>query len=44
MRWTLPGAQSMLHLRAIYLNDDWDDYLHYFIHTEQSRLYRKTAA
>lgn len=44
MRWALPGAQSMLHLRAIYLNGDWDDYLESHIETEQTRLYRKTAA
>jgi len=24
MRWTVDGAQSMLHLRAIYINDDWE--------------------
>lgn len=44
MRWTLRGAQSMLHLRAIYLNGDWADYLDSYIQTEQSRLYRQTAA
>jgi hypothetical protein len=44
MRWTLKGAQSMLHLRAIYLNGDWEDYLDSYIQTEQSRLYRQTAA
>jgi hypothetical protein len=44
MRWTLQGAQSMLHLRAIYLNDDWEDYLDFYIQAEQSRLYRNTAA
>jgi hypothetical protein len=44
MRWTLRGAQSMLHLRAIYLNGDWEDYLDFYIQSEQSRLYRKTAA
>jgi hypothetical protein len=44
MRWTLQGAQSMLHLRAIYLNGDWDDYLDSYMHTEQSRLYRQIAA
>lgn len=44
MRWTLPGAQSMLHLRAIYLNGDWEDYLDFYIQAEQARLYRKTAA
>jgi hypothetical protein len=44
MRWTLPGAQSMLHLRAVYLNGDWDDYLDFYIQAEQARLYRKAAA
>ena len=44
MRWTLQGAQSMLHLRAIYLNGDWEDYLDSYIQTEQSRLYRQSAA
>jgi hypothetical protein len=44
MRWTLQGAQSMLHLRAIYLNGDWENYMESYIQTEQSRLYRQTAA
>lgn len=25
MRWRIAGAQAMLHLRAVWLNDDWDD-------------------
>ena len=44
MRWTVNGAQSMLHLRAIYLNGDWEDYMNYYIHTEQATLYRTAAA
>jgi hypothetical protein len=44
MRWTVKGAQSMLHLRAIYLNGDWDTFLDNYIQTEQSRLYGKHAA
>ncbi|MCI0356302.1 MAG: ISKra4 family transposase [Acidobacteria bacterium] len=44
MRWTVNGAQAMLHLRAIYLNGDWDDYIAYYIHTEQTTLYQQTAA
>ena len=44
MRWTLNGAQSMLHLRAIYLNGDWTSYLKYRIETEQAALYGHTAA
>jgi hypothetical protein len=34
----------MLHLRAIYLNGDWDDYMNYYIHTEQAALYGRAAA
>lgn len=26
MRWSITGAQVMLDLRAVYLNDDWDDF------------------
>ena len=44
MRWAHSGAQSMLHLRAIYLNGDWDDYLEHHIETEQATLYGKKAA
>lgn len=44
MRWTVNGAQAMLHLRAIYLNDYWDDFVSYRIQTEQARLYRRSAA
>lgn len=41
MRWELEGAQAMLSLRAIYLNDLWDQFIAYRIATEQSRLYGK---
>lgn len=44
MRWTVNGAQAMLHTRAIYLNDQWDDFLEYRIQTEQTALYRRPAA
>jgi hypothetical protein len=44
MRWTLGGAQSMLHLRAIYLNGQWDEFVEYRIETEQDALYRRSAA
>jgi hypothetical protein len=27
MRWTVSGAQAMLHLRATYLNDQWDEFI-----------------
>lgn len=44
MRWTVNGAQAMLHTRAIYLNEQWDDLLEYRIQTEQATLYRSFAA
>lgn len=27
MRWQVAGARAMLHLRAVYLNDDWNDFV-----------------
>jgi len=44
MRWSLAGAQAMLHLRAIHLNGDWDAYLEHHIEHEQAELYGQTAA
>jgi hypothetical protein len=44
MRWTLTGAQSMLHLRAIYINGDWDNFIEHHIEAEQDRLYEQKAA
>ena len=44
MRWTVNGAQAMLHLRAIYLNNQWEDFLDYRIQTEQAALYPRPAA
>jgi len=42
MRWELEGAQSMLSLRAIYLNDQWDDFIAYRIAQEQHFLHGET--
>ena len=39
MRWRIPGAQAMLNLRAVYLNDDWDAFQNYRIEQERRRLY-----
>lgn len=39
MRWEQEGAQSMLWMRAIYLNDQWDDFIAYRIAQEQAFLY-----
>jgi hypothetical protein len=44
MRWNVNGAQAMLHLRAIYLNGQWNDFINYRIQTEQATLYRRSAA
>ena len=43
MRWTVEGAQAILHLRAIYLNGDWDAFLNHRIQTEQKALYGQAA-
>jgi len=39
MRWCIPGAQAMLDLRAVYLNDDWERFHGYRIKDERRRLY-----
>jgi hypothetical protein len=44
MRWTVKGAQSVLHLRAIYINDDWESFQNYYLEKEQAWLYEKAAA
>lgn len=37
MRWRITGAQSILSLRAIYLNDDWTTFWNYRIAAEQAQ-------
>ena len=39
MRWRIAGAQAILSLRAIYLNDEWDAFHADRIQTEQHKLY-----
>ena len=34
----------MLHLRAVYLNGRWDEFIEHHVETEQDRLYGKAAA
>ena len=43
MRWDVTGAQAMLDLRSIYVNQQWDDFIEYRIKTEQARLYAQAA-
>lgn len=38
MRWAVSGAQPMLHLRAVYLNDQWDDFIEDRIEREQTSV------
>jgi hypothetical protein len=44
MRWTVEGAQAMLHVRALYLNDQWGEFLEFRVEQEQARLYDRDAA
>jgi hypothetical protein len=39
MRWRIAGAQAILSLRAIYVNDDWEAFHADRIQTEQRNLY-----
>jgi len=39
MRWTQPGAQAVLDLRAVSVNDDWDDYQLFRRQRQHQRLY-----
>ena len=39
MHWTLPGAQALLNLRCVALNDEWEPFMNHYIQTETARLY-----
>lgn len=39
MRWKVPGAQAMLHLRTIHANGDWSSFQDFRIDQETRRLY-----
>jgi len=39
MRWTKPGAQAVLDLRAVRINDDWDAYQRFHRQCQHRRLY-----
>jgi hypothetical protein len=40
MRWTKPGAQAILDLRAVRVNDDWAAYQRFHRQCQHQRLYR----
>jgi hypothetical protein len=44
MRWKVPGAQAMLHLRAIYTNGDWEAFQEFRVSSETVRLYPHAGA
>jgi hypothetical protein len=39
MRWRIPPAQSMLDLRCVYLNDEWNEFHRYRIKTKVRNMY-----
>jgi hypothetical protein len=39
MRWTQEGAQAVLDLRSVRVNDDWDDYQCFHRQCQNQRLY-----
>jgi hypothetical protein len=41
MKWEHTGAQAMIYLRALYLNDEWNEFIDYRVEKEQERLYGK---
>jgi hypothetical protein len=44
MRWKLPGAQAMLHLRTIHANGDWQAFQQFRCEHESKRLYPHAQA
>ncbi|MEZ6130664.1 MAG: hypothetical protein R3C59_18415 [Planctomycetaceae bacterium] len=40
MRWTLEGARSMLHTRAVYQSDHWRSFLDWNMQTEITRTHK----
>lgn len=39
MRWGREGAQSVMDVRAVYQNKDWEDFMEFVILNEQKRIY-----
>jgi len=44
MKWRPPGAQAVLSLRTVRVNDDWDDYQHFRRQRHHLRRYGSTQA
>jgi hypothetical protein len=43
MRWTRPGAQALLDLRAVRLNDTWDAYWAFHRRQQHRRRYPSSS-
>ena len=39
MKWEHQGAEAMIYLRSLYLNDQWDEFIEYRAAEEQKQLY-----
>jgi hypothetical protein len=44
MHWTIPGAQAMLKLRCVAINEQWDEFTQFRIQRETERLYPERKA
>ena len=44
MRWSMTGAQTMLELRCISVNEEWDAFMSFHVAQENQRLYPWRAA
>ena len=44
MRWSMTGAQKMLGLRCISVNDEWDTFMSFHVNRENQRLYSTMTA
>ena len=42
MRWTLPMADAVLQLRAVYLSEHFEEYWAYHVDEDKKRLYQST--
>ena len=39
MRWTIPGAEAMVRLRATYVSDDFEEYWQFHVKHDQERIH-----
>jgi hypothetical protein len=44
MRWSVPGAEALLHLRSVCENEDWDQFEAYRQEQRREQLYGSAVA